>query len=97
MHGSFNSANNEIATANYKIYGTNPGKYLIDSEIKDPIQASIACVESEYRQFDAPRENGQGLPLIGIDERGQKVGELSELCKLLIKNIPLQHFGLLAL
>jgi len=73
-HGSLDSVNNEIATSTYKIYGTNPGKYLIDNEIKDPIQASIACVESEYRQFDAPRENGQGLPLIGINERGQKVG-----------------------
>jgi len=69
-----NRINNEVATTNYKIYGTNPGKYLIDIEIKDPIQANIACVESEYRQFDAPRENGQGLPLIGINEMGQKIG-----------------------
>ncbi|HSW94361.1 MAG TPA: hypothetical protein VLJ15_08440 [Gammaproteobacteria bacterium] len=65
---------NKIATANYKIYGTNPGKSLIDLEINDPILSKIACVESGYRQFDAPRENGHGLPLIGVDEKGQKKG-----------------------
>lgn len=65
---------NTTATANYQVYGTNPGKGLIIQEIKDSIQAKIACIESGYRQFEAPRENGQGLPLIGRNKEGAKIG-----------------------
>jgi hypothetical protein len=69
------SVNNTLsAIGNYKIYGTNPGRQLITQEAIDPLQTKIACVESSFRQFEAAREKGRGLPLIGKNDAGEKIG-----------------------
>ncbi len=64
----------KTAVGNYEIYGTNPGKALIEKEVTDPLQLKIACVESVYRQFEAEQESGNGLPLIGRNQQMEKVG-----------------------
>jgi hypothetical protein len=66
--------NTPSAIGNYKIYGTNPGRRIIAQEAIDPLQTKIACVESSFRQFEAASENGQGLPLIGKNDAGEKIG-----------------------
>lgn len=65
---------NMTAIAKYIIYGSNPGMELIEQVVDDPIQRKIACVESAYRQFEASRENGVGLPVIGKNKKGEKIG-----------------------
>lgn len=69
-----NDKNKKIAIGNYLINGTNPGLSLIEQTSIDKYQFKIACVESSYRQFDSSRENGQGLPLIGENAMGEKIG-----------------------
>lgn len=66
--------NSKIAIGNYRINGTNPGKFLIEQASQNAIQLKIACVESSFRQFEAEREGGEGFPLIGKNSRGKKVG-----------------------
>src|ERR1700685_2701406 len=57
--------NKTAVQGNYKIKGENPGKVLIESVLVDPVMRGIACTESSYRQFEAPREGGKGMPLVG--------------------------------
>jgi hypothetical protein len=58
----------------YLIKGTNPGQLEIESVIADKALRQIACQESRYKQFDARREGGIGMPLIGYSEDGVKGG-----------------------
>lgn len=49
----------------YYILGTNPGKALIEAFLTDKTAQGLACVESRWKQFEAGREGGVGVPLIG--------------------------------
>ncbi len=50
----------------YKFKGTNPGQIEIEKMITDPVLRKIACTESRYKQFNATREGGIGMPLVSI-------------------------------
>lgn len=42
--------------------GTNPGQAAIEQVLTDKTLRQIACQESRYKHFDAPREGGIGKP-----------------------------------
>jgi len=42
--------------------------------LTDSMSQQIACQESRYKQFNADREGGIGLPLIGKNDKGKAIG-----------------------
>src|SRR6185295_6887804 len=72
-----NNSSNLYPASDLKIYnikGTNPGQAAIESMLTDSMSQQIACQESRYKQFDADREGGIGLPLIGKNDKGKAIG-----------------------
>jgi hypothetical protein len=54
------------------VKGTNPGQAAIENLLTDFVSQHVACQESRYQHFVAPREGGIGFPNVGIEKKSKK-------------------------